>query len=140
MAYRVAIQLFFFLLPFMAFGLYRLLVADAEADGRKAWPVHWLFGIGAAISAAVWFWFVFSEDRDRNVCREPAQFENGVLIPGRDVPCEKDISRVGLPQEGERPGPAQGVGGDSPDTSDQIRARARTPSDVDADADNGDGE
>lgn len=99
MAYRILIQLFFFLLPFLAYGLYRLLVADAEADGRKAWPVHVLFALGAALTAGVYVFFVVNEPKQRGLCYEPARFEDGELIPGRQVPCEQDVSRVGLPGE-----------------------------------------
>lgn len=109
MAYRILIQLFFFILPFLAFGFYRLLVADAEADGRKAWPVHMLFGVGAALAAAVWGLFILTEDRDREVCIIPARFEDGVLIPQQTIPCEQDVTGTGIPLSDDPGGEAHGV-------------------------------
>lgn len=101
MAYRILIELFFFLTPFMVFGLYRLLMADAEADGRKAWPINTLFGLGAALAAGVWLFFILRENKERNVCYEPARFENGELIDARQVPCDQDVTQLGIP--GDRP-------------------------------------
>lgn len=109
MAYRILVQLFFFILPFLVFGVYRLLVADAEADGRKAWPVHILFGVGAALAAIVWIVFIFSDQDERGVCYVPSRIENGVFIPAETIPCDQDVSGLGEPLDSDPGGEAQGV-------------------------------
>lgn len=122
MPYRILIQLFFFALPFVAYGLYRLLIADAEADGRKAWPVNALFGAGAVLTIIVWFFFVFSEDKERGICQVPARFEGGVLVPAQQVPCDQDVTGLGVPLSDDPGGEASGAVPDSSDESDDIAA------------------
>lgn len=127
MAYRIAIQIFFLMLPFLVYGVYRYLLADAENDGRKVWPINTLFITGAVISASVWIFSVMTENRQRDVCRQPARMENGVFIAGSTEPCEKDVTRVGIPDSSIRPRPARGISANRPDSSDRIRAKEVEP-------------
>lgn len=122
MAYRIAIQIFFLMLPFLVYGVYRYLLVDAQNDGRKVWPINTLFITGAVISALVWVISVLTEDRRRDVCRQPARMENGVLISSSTLPCEKDVTQVGIPDSSVKPRPAQGISANRPDASDRIRA------------------
>ena len=109
MARTVVIQLILFLLPFLAYAIYRLLVTDAEADGRKTWPINLLFGAGALLTLAGWAFMASQETKERNLCIEPPRYENGVLIPQRTVPCERDLTRVGAPKT-DTPGNADELG------------------------------
>ncbi len=122
MAYRIAIQIFFLMLPFLVYGAYRYLLADAKNEGRKVWPINTLFITGAVISAIVWVVSVLTEDRRRDVCRQPARMENGVLISSSTLACEKDITQVGIPDSSVKPRPAKGISANRPDSSDRIRA------------------
>lgn len=112
MAYRVALQVAVFLLPFIMYAIYRLLLTDAEADGRKVWPINTLFGVGAALTIGLWVVLAAREPKDRDLCYEPAHMEDGVLVPGRQVPCSETRTAidVGAPST-DRPGqPARGFG------------------------------
>lgn len=119
MPYRIAIQVLFFLLPFAAYAIYLVVTADAERDGRRKWPIQALFLIGLALTTAVWFLKIFTENNDRNLCIEPPRTENGKIIPARTYDCERDMN-FGAPGT-EAPGaPASGVSypEDLRDTSD----------------------
>ncbi|MEM1036466.1 MAG: hypothetical protein AAGI14_06860 [Pseudomonadota bacterium] len=61
MGARVLFQLFFFALPFIMFGLYRLAIAGAEQEGRKPWPIRVLFGIGLLLGVGSWIFFILIE-------------------------------------------------------------------------------
>ncbi len=98
MAIRILFEIGLFLLPFAVFGVYRMLTVGAEAEGRKTWPITSLFAVGAALAAGVWIYIVVREDSDTAVCREPARFEDGVLIPAREYPCDPRIEDVGVPR------------------------------------------
>ncbi len=114
LARTVVIQLILFLLPFLAYAIYRLLVTDAEADGRKTWPINLLFGAGALLTLAGWAFMASQETKERDLCIEPPRYENGVLIPQRTVPCERDLTHVGAPKT-ETPGnAAEGVSDPEP--------------------------
>lgn len=91
MGYRLAFQLFIISLPFLVFGIYLLLIADAEQDGRRKWPIQTLFTVGFVLSALVWLIAVLLEDRS-NSCHQPAVFEDGkvVTIPSED--CERETA------------------------------------------------
>lgn len=115
MARTVVIQLILFLLPFLAYAVYRLLVTDAEAEGRKTWPINLLFGVGFVLALAGWAFMASQETKERNLCVEPPRYENGVLIPQRMVPCERDLTRVGAPTT-ETPGNAPASETDAEDT------------------------
>lgn len=111
MARTVVIQLILFVLPFLAYAIYRLLVTDAEADGRKTWPINLLFGAGALLTLAGWAFMASRETKERDLCIEPPRYEDGVLIPQRTVPCERDLTRVGAPKT-DTPGNADELGVD----------------------------
>lgn len=97
--------------PFIVYGLYRYLVTEVESEGRKAWPIHVLFGIGGALAGAFWLFFILSEDRERNVCFEPDSFDTVTreLVKGRKVPCESGITQIGVPRSENPGGEATGV-------------------------------
>lgn len=120
MAYRILLQVLIFLAPFLMYGLYRLLMADAQAEGRKTWPIRTLFGIGAVLTIAFWLFLVLREEKSREICYEPERFVDGVLVPPRQVPCERDLTTLGEPLKEDPGGQASGVGpdrrpGDPPD-------------------------
>ena len=105
------IELALLISPFLLFGMYRFLVHEAESEGRKAWPISVLFGIGVVLAIAFWIFFVLSEDRDRNACYEPDRFDtaSGELIKGRKVPCQSSIDEIGVPRTDDPGGEATGV-------------------------------
>ncbi len=114
MARQFVISFVLFTLPFILYGIYRLLVMDAEVRGRKTWPLNLLFGSGVVLAFAgyaVMLAIALTTERDRNTCYQPARFENGVLIPAQTVPCEKDLSGVGMPAREDPGGQARGVSG-----------------------------
>lgn len=109
MARTLIIQLTLFLLPFLAYAIYRLLVSDAQAEGRKTWPITTLFTTGAVLAVAGWTWMATREVKDPNVCYEAARFEDGEIIPGRTVPCPRDLRDVGQPTTDSPGRPARGT-------------------------------
>ncbi|MEM1104967.1 MAG: hypothetical protein AAGH87_01145 [Pseudomonadota bacterium] len=106
MARTLVIQLTLFLLPFLGYAFYRLLLSDAQTDGRKTWPIRVLFASGAALMAAGFAYLALSEERSPNLCHEPARYVDGVLVQARSVPCERDLTNVGAPA-GDTSGPSQ---------------------------------
>lgn len=106
MARTIVIQLTLFLLPFLGYAFYRLLLSDAEADGRKTWPISLLFGLGAALMLGGFAYLALTEERSPNMCHEPARYENGEIIPARSFPCERDLTNVGAPA-GDFTGPSE---------------------------------
>lgn len=91
MGYRIAIQLFIFALPFIAFGIYLLLIADAEEDGRRKWPIQTLFITGFVLSSAAWLIGVALADRSDTTCHRKAQLdENGQIIQAESYDCEPE--------------------------------------------------
>lgn len=109
MPYRILMELAIFLSPFAMFGLYRLAIRDAEVEGRKAWPINALFGIGFVLAVLLWLYFILREDRDRNMCSEAARFDSETreLIPGREYECDSDVETLGrrIVEEPDRPEP-----------------------------------
>lgn len=111
MASRVLFELFFFLLPFGMFGLYRIAITEAEEEGRKPWPIRWLFGAGMVLAIGFWIVFIILDHRGgRDECIRPSRLENGVLIPQETYPCERDLTKIGRPQSDDPGGVADGVG------------------------------
>lgn len=106
MARTIVIQLVLFLLPFLGYAFYRLLLSDAQSEGRKTWPISMLFGAGAALALAGFIYLALSEERSPNMCHEPARYEDGELIPARSFPCERDMTTVGAPA-GDTTGPSE---------------------------------
>lgn len=105
----VAIQLVLFLLPFVAYAIYRLLVTDAQSEGRKTWPINALFAIGAVLALSGWTYLALNNGDSRGSCVEPARVEDGVIIPAKTVPCERDLRGVGRPNTDSPGRAAQGV-------------------------------
>lgn len=114
MVRTVVVQLILFLLPFLAYAIYRLLVSDAEQEGRKTWPITILFAAGAVLFLAGWVAMWLSDDKDPNMCFEPGyerpRFVDGEIVPARQIPCERDLRDVGAPAS-ETPSlpPAEGA-------------------------------
>lgn len=114
MAPRVLLQFFFFLLPFILFGLYRLAIVEAEQEGRKPWPIRVLFGIGLALGVGSWLLFIFLGAGERETCYRESRFVNGEMVRGEEYPCEKDLTRAGKPLNDDPGGVARGVGNPKP--------------------------
>lgn len=123
MAGRLVFEIFIFAMPFMLFGLYVLATASAEQEGKRKWPIQILFLTGMALATIAWFVMIALEKKERNVCHEPARFENGVVIPARDYPCEQNVRDVGVPLSKDPGNVAQGADGPG---------EALDPSDIEA--------
>ncbi|GAB5457114.1 MAG: hypothetical protein Hens3KO_01440 [Henriciella sp.] len=120
MATRVVFQLVLFLLPFFLFGIYRIAIAEAKQDGRKPWPIKWLFGIGLVLAVGSWLAFIFLDRGGRDECYRPARMENGVMIPGETYVCDRDLTQIGVPPTDDPGGVATGVGEANPAGPDDI--------------------
>lgn len=107
---RLIFEVFVFSIPFLVFGLYLLVTKSAEERGQRKWPIQILFLIGIALATIAWFVLIFLEPKPRDVCREPARFENGVLIPERTYPCEHRLEDVGLPERQRNASPPDAPG------------------------------
>ncbi|MCF6328478.1 MAG: hypothetical protein L3J02_01590 [Henriciella sp.] len=120
MATRVLFQLVFFLLPFFMFGIYRIAIAEAQEEGRKKWPIWWLFGIGLFLAVGSWFVFIALDQRGgREECYQRSEIVDGVMVRGHTYACDKDFSTSGRPEDGDPGGRAEGVGmGDADDPVD----------------------
>ena len=110
MAYRVLFEFMVFILPFIGYGLYRLLKVEAEIEGKDPWPINMLFGIGAVLAISVWVVILLRDDRSGELCYEASRFENGELIPARTYECDRNIGDVGVPRSDDPGGEAHGVG------------------------------
>ena len=101
---RILFEVFLLVLPFIAFGLYRLAVRDAEIEGKKAWPITALFLTGIVLSVGFWLFLILREDRSLT-CNEPAypDPETGKLIPARSYECDVGFEDLGVPKS-EDPG------------------------------------
>lgn len=118
------LELFFFSLPFLAFGTYRVLVRDAETQGKKSWPISILFIIGLGFAAIFWVFIILQEDRSTNKCIEKARIENGVLIPASTYECEKDIDTIGAPRSTDPGGSSdEPSDGETPEADIPLRLR-----------------
>ena len=133
MAGRLLFELFVFSIPFAVFGLYLLVTASAEQEGRRKWPIQSLFLTGIGLAVVAWFALIFLEPKDRGICHEPARFEDGVLIPARDYPCQHDVTQIGVPRERDGIREAQGAEGPE-ETRDPSEIRARAPVTRDSDS------
>ncbi len=96
---RILLEIVVIAIPFGAFGLYRLLLQDAEIEGRKAWPIKLLFGIGVVMAAIVWLFLIFREDRGE-ACNRPAYTdpETGQLVPAQSYDCDINLEDLGVPR------------------------------------------
>lgn len=134
MAPRIALQVFLFVLPFILFGLYRLAVAEAQEEGRKPWPLHVLFGIGAAVSIGAWLVLIVMDSGKAEECYAKKQIVDGKIVGGESYPCEKDLETAGIPLTEDPGGVAVGVVGEGTDDTPQpleideeTSERLRTP-------------
>ncbi|MGH1421114.1 MAG: DUF6111 family protein [Hyphomonas sp.] len=98
MAGRIFLEIAIFLLPFGLFGIYLLVTADAERDGRRKWPINVLFlcGLGLAVLGMfvlVWLDRLGAEGK----CWTKTQLIDGVLVEGQPFDCENDLSQLGKP-------------------------------------------
>ena len=110
MAPRILTQLVLFALPFILFALYRLAITEAEQEGRKPWPIRFLFGAGLVLAVGSWIIFIFLDRGGREECYRPAQIVDGQVIPGERYACEKDLGSIGVPMTDDPGGEAEGVG------------------------------
>ena len=101
---RLLGELFLLVLPFIAFGLYRLAIRDAEIEGKKAWPITALFLTGIALAVGFWLFLILREDRSLT-CNQPAYHdaETGKLVPARSYECDVEFEDLGVPKS-EDPG------------------------------------
>lgn len=119
MATRLLFQLFFFLLPFLAFGVYRVAIAEAELDGRKPWPIRWLFGIGAMLAVLSWLAFIFIDRGGEEYCYKPSRLVDGEIVRGERYPCDRDLTGIGLPANNDPGGQPGGFGLSDPPPEDE---------------------
>ena len=110
MGRNILIELVLFSLPFIVFGIYRLAVQDAETDGRKAWPIHILFGIGAVLAIGGILVFMALQDRERGWCYTEKQFVDGKVVEPTRYRCDQEIENIGIPASEDPGGKASGVG------------------------------
>ncbi|KCZ53058.1 DUF6111 family protein [Hyphomonas pacifica] len=129
MAGRIIFELFIFSIPFIVFGLYLLATSSAEQEGRRKWPINMLFLIGIGLATITWFVLILMEPKQRDICHEPARFENGKITPARDYPCDPHVENVGLPGERSDVRPANGATGETTGMHDASEIGARPPGD-----------
>ena len=94
MGSRVLFQLLILLAPFAIYGLYRIALAEAAAEGKKPWPVQRLFLIGFVLTSLAFFASYFFNER---VCREESRMVDGQIVQGDIIPCERNVDRIGIP-------------------------------------------
>ena len=114
MTYRIIFQLVLFLLPFLAYGIWRLATQEAIEEGRNPWPITILFATGAALAVLAWVVLIFVDRGGKETCIQRAYFEDGRVVPAREVPCEKRRDELGLPASRDPGGRAAGLGGTDP--------------------------
>lgn len=108
---RLLFQIILLLAPFALYAFYRFAIERAETEGRRPWPIRALFSAGVALSLAGYLYLVIRDaDREVEECFRPAQFVDGVLVPGEKYPCEKDLSITGRPADTDPGSVAEGVG------------------------------
>ena len=99
MGSRILIEILILLSPFAIFGLYRMAVAEAAAEGKKPWPVQRLFLIGFVLALIAWFVLLFLDKRELadGVCYGESQVIDGKIVPGPVIPCERNVRSIGIP-------------------------------------------
>lgn len=95
MSRLVLFEISMLLTPFILFGVYRIAVKDAAVEGRKAWPINLLFGVGVVLAILAWVFFILRDERDTKVCTGPSSFDSatGKVVPGEEYPCDLDLTR-----------------------------------------------
>ena len=114
MTYRLIFELVIFLMPFAAFGLYRLARQEALEDGKKPWPITVLFILGAVLAIGAWVVLIFLDRGSGETCYERKRLVDGQMVGGQEIPCEKKKSDLGLPASRDPGGSADGLGVDNP--------------------------
>lgn len=94
MGSRILIEILVLLSPFAIYGLYRMALSEAAAEGKKPWPIQRLFIIGFVLAVLVWVVIIFLDDR---TCKEPNRIVDGEVVQGKVIPCERDIESIGVP-------------------------------------------
>lgn len=94
MGSRILLEILVLLSPFAIYGLYRMALSEAAAEGKKPWPVQRLFIVGFILALLVWIVIIFLDDR---TCKEPNRIVNGEVVQGKIIPCERDIESIGVP-------------------------------------------
>ena len=91
---RILLELFIVALPFICFGIYRAALSDAEVEGRKAWPIKMLFGIGVVLAILAWLFLLLRDDRSAEMCQGPSTLDpvSGRIIPGEKYDCDLGIT------------------------------------------------
>jgi hypothetical protein len=107
-------EIVLFALPFLAYGIWRLATHEAVEEGRKPWPITILFAAGAVLAVLAWVILVLVDRGGSETCIQRAYYEDGRVIPAREVPCEKRRQDVGLPASRDPGGKASGLGGSDP--------------------------
>ena len=109
----VLIELFFFSLPFLMFGVYRLLVRDAEAQGKKAWPISILFIAGLSLAIVAWLFMIFKQDRIDDRCNSRAVLVDGQIVREEISGCDKNLEEVGAARSSDPGGSASDADGEN---------------------------
>lgn len=127
----VFIQLLFFLLPFVAFGLWRFATRNIREE-KKAWPLNMLFVSGIGLGIAAWIVLIVNEPKlEREMCVEPAKVVDGELVPARQVPCS-ELEVIETDASGDKAARGfSGGGGDGLKTIEDVRRNpeGRVPED-----------
>ena len=111
MGSRVLIQILILLAPFAIYGVYRIALAEAAAEGKRPWPVQRLFLIGFVLTSLAFVGFYFFNER---VCREESRMIDGQIVQGKIIPCERSVDDIGIPANddpGGRSVPEEPAGG-----------------------------
>ena len=120
MGSRILIEILVLLSPFAIYGLYRMALSEAAADGKKPWPVQRLFIIGFVLAIVAWV-ALLAWDKTANsgeMCPGERTFVNGEIVQGPDVPCERNVQGIGVPAT-DNPGGADSTGGASGEDDDE---------------------
>mgnify|MGYP005996576813 CR=1 FL=1 len=114
MTYRIVFELVLFSLPFLAFGIWRLARQEALEEGRKPWPITILFASGAALAVLAWVVLILIDRGGGETCIQRAYFEDGKIVPAREVSCDKVKDQIGQPASRDPGGQAHGLGETDP--------------------------
>lgn len=110
MAGRLLFELVIFLFPFALFGIYLLVTADAERDGRRKWPINVLFLIGVALALiGLVVMIMIDRSSEEGQCRTSRELVDGVLVEGQPYDCKGDFSELGSARSDDPGGIAHGI-------------------------------
>lgn len=99
MGSRILIEILILLSPFAIYGLYRLAIEEAAAEGKKPWPIQRLFIIGFVLAIVAWLGFLIWDKSRSNteLCKGPSVLVDGKIRPGPEIPCPRDVKNIGIP-------------------------------------------